>query len=314
MKIQSILFASLLYISVISQIEIPLYKSSLAYKEIKNRDAMIDDLDKTHFLVDLNLGTPSKSYPLQAQMAKEDIFIVNDKFKPKRDFLSSENSKSFKAEERKEGAYDYKAEDNICINDKNFLLKFQSSERILEEPLNEESSGILGLSLGDLEKQEKHKNSFPFQLEENKLTKNSVFYFNFDEIKIKPECKVPTLKDYLGIKGKIYIGDFPYNISPNQCDKSNIKTSQVLQIIKHDQIPMKDTSSLAIQFQMEKCIGCTACVKACSNIAGQNILECERKGKAHTQSGKPLSDTHCISCGQCSLACAKQAITEKFDI
>ena len=314
MKIQSILFASLLYIFVISQIEIPLYKSPLAYKELKNSDAMIDDLDKTHFLVDLNLGTPSKSYPLQVQMAKEDIFIVNDKFKPKRDFLSSENSKTFKAEERKEGAYDYKAEDNICINDKNFLLKFQSSERILEEPLNEESSGILGLSLGDLEKQEKHKNSFPFQLEENKLTKNSVFYFNFDEIKIKPECKVPTLKDYLGIKGKIYIGDFPYNISPNQCDKSNIKTSQVLQIIKHDQIPMKDTSSLAIQFQMEKCIGCTACVKACSNIAGQNILECERKGKAHTQSGKPLSDTHCISCGQCSLACAKQAITEKFDI
>ena len=314
MHIKPILFTSLLYISVTSQIEIPLYKSPFAYKELKNNNTMIDDLDKTHFLVNLSMGTPSKSYPLQVEMTKEDIFIVNDKFKPKRDFLSAQNSKSFKAKEIEEEAYIIKAEDNICIADKNFLLKFKSSTQILEEPLFEEASGILGLSLGDLENEEKDMNRFPDQLVENKITKNSAFYFQFDEVKIKPECKVPTLKEYLGIKGKILIGDFPYNVAPNQCDKSSIKTSQVIQVIKHDQIPMKDTSSLAIQFQMEKCIGCTACVKACSNIAGQDILECERKGKAHTKSGKLLADTHCISCGHCSLACAKKAITEKYDI
>ena len=38
-----------------------------------------------------------------------------------------------------------------------------------------------------------------------------------------------------------------------------------------------------------------------------------KKGKVHTASGKFLADTHCISCGQCTLACAKQAITEHFD-
>ena len=93
MHIKSILFASLLYISVASQIEIPLYKSPFAYKELKNNNTMIDDLDKTHFLVNLSMGTPSKSYPLQVEMTKEDIFIINDKFKPKRDFLSAQNSK-----------------------------------------------------------------------------------------------------------------------------------------------------------------------------------------------------------------------------
>ena len=314
MKIKSIFLISLILNSIISQIEIPLYKSPKAYNELKITDATIDDIDRTHFLVDLNMGTPSRKYPLQVELATDEIFIVNEKFKPERDFLSKETSSSFISEEKEEGAYETPAKDTISIGEKNFLLKFESSEQILEEPLNEESSGILGLSLGDVQNKRKDKIRFPEQLTENKVTKNPAFYFEFDEIKPQPSCKVPTLKEYLNIKGKIFIGDFPYNVAPNQCDKTKIKKSQVLQVIKHDETPLKDTSSLSIQFQMEKCIGCTACVKACSNIAGQDILACEKKGKAHTASGKLLSDTHCISCGQCTLACAKKAITEKFDI
>ena len=309
MKIKSIFLISLILNSIISQIEIPLYKSPKAYNELKITDATIDDIDRTHFLVDLNMGTPSRKYPLQVELATDEIFIVNEKFKPERDFLSKETSSSFISEEKEEGAYETPAKDTISIGEKNFLLKFESSEQILEEPLNEESSGILGLSLGDVQNKRKDKIRFPEQLTENKVTKNPAFYFEFDEIKPQPSCKVPTL-----IKGKVFIGDFPYNVAPNQCDKTKIKKSQVLQVIKHDETPLKDTSSLSIQFQMEKCIGCTACVKACSNIAGQDILACEKKGKAHTASGKLLSDTHCISCGQCTLACAKKAITEKFDI
>ena len=289
-------------------------QTSTAYEELSKPEATIDDIDKTHFLVDLNLGTPSKSYPLQVEMAKEDIFIVNENFKPKKNYLSKENSQSFISEKMEEGAYDSPAKDNLSLNDKNFELKFKSSEMILDEPLNKEASGILGLSLGDIEIEKKDKNRFSEQLVQNKIVKNTSFFFQFDEIKIQPSCKVPTLNEYLGIKGKIYIGDFPYNISPNQCDKLKIKTAKVLQTIKHDKTPLSDLSSLSIQFDMEKCIGCTACVRACSNIAGQDILACEKKGKAHTASGKLLSDTHCISCGQCSLACAKKAITEKFDI
>ena len=314
MKIKSIFLISLILNSIISQIEIPLYKSPKAYNELKITDATIDDIDRTHFLVDLNMGTPSRKYPLQVELATDEIFIVNEKFKPERDFLSKETSSSFISEEKEEGAYETPAKDTISIGEKNFLLKFESSEQILEEPLNEESSGILGLSLGDVQNKRKDKIRFPEQLTENKVTKNPAFYFEFDEIKPQPSCKVPTLKEYLNIKGKVFIGDFPYNVAPNQCDKTKIKKSQVLQVIKHDETPLKDTSSLSIQFQMEKCIGCTACVKACSNIAGQDILACEKKGKAHTASGKLLSDTHCISCGQCTLACAKKAITEKFDI
>lgn len=157
------------------------------------------------------------------------------------------------------------------------------------------------------------KNKFVEQIVQNKLVSNSAFYFEFEKPKLQQTCKVPTLQEYLGIKGKVIIGDFPYNISPNKCDKSKTKTTPVLQVINHEEVPMKDISSLAIQFQMERCIGCTTCVRACSNIAGQDVLDCEKKGKAHTASQKFLADTHRISCGQCTLACAKQAITEHFD-
>lgn len=79
MKLNFVLIASFFFCSMLSQIEIPLYKTSTAYEELSKPEATIDDIDKTHFLVDLNLGTPSKSYPLQVEMAKEDIFIVNEK-------------------------------------------------------------------------------------------------------------------------------------------------------------------------------------------------------------------------------------------
>ena len=298
----------------LSQIEINLYKSALAYENLKEKDAMIDDIDKTHFLANLNMGTPSKPYPLQVQMDTEEIYIVNNKFKPMRNSLSTESSQTFQAEPIKENEYDSEAKDSISIGQKNFEINFQSSEQILEEPLIPEASGILGLSLGDINKNKKNKKRFIEQLNENMVTKNSAFYFEFDEIQSHRICKVPTLKDYLGIKGKIFIGDFPYNISPNKYDKSKIKKSRVIQVIKHDETPLKDTSSLSIQFDMQKCIGCTACVRACSNIAGQDILDCKPKKLAHTVDGKLLSDTHCISCGQCTLACPKKAITEKYDL
>ena len=314
MKINTIFLLCFLSLIFCAQIEIPLYKSPSAYEELKKSNAMIDDIDKTHFLADLNMGTPSKSIPLQVELATDEVFIVNDKFKPKRDnLLSTETSSSFKKKEGIKGAYEYPAVDNIFISEKNFDLKFQSSEQILEEPLNNEASGILGFSLGEIDEDKNKKNKFVNQLVENKITSKSTFYFEFEETKIQPTCKVPTLKDYLGIKGKVIIGDFPYNVSPNQCDKNKVKNAEVVQFIKHDTVPLVDQSSLAIQFQMEKCIGCTACVKACSNIAGQDVLECERKGIAHTVSGQLISDTNCISCGQCTLACPKQAITEHFD-
>ena len=313
MRLKSLIFPSLLFISALAVIEIPLYKSPKAYGDLKKEDTAIEDIDATHFLTDFNLGTPLKSYPLQVETSTHKIYVINDKFKPKKDFLSQETSQSFQAEPMKNGEFSCPAKDKFVIADKNFELEFSSSEKIFEQTLNNESSGILGLSLGDVNVKQKSK-KFPEQLVKNKVIKNSAFYFEFDDVKVQPQCKVPTLKDYLGIKGKIIIGDFPYNVAPEECEVSRVKKAQVLQVLKHEIVPQGDTTSLSIQFDMERCVGCQNCVKACKNIAGQDILECEKKKIAHTASGKWLADSRCISCGQCTLACGTKAITEKFDI
>ena len=282
---------TLLSLSLAQPIEIQLYKSASAYEELKKSDAMIDDLDRTQFLADLKLG--STSLPLQVELSTENVYVVNEK--PKSDDVPIHTKEEAK-------------KDKVSLADKSFDLEYTTTDQILDEPLNKDSRGILGLSLGDVEA--KNDKKLIDQLVKSKVAEKKAFYFEFDEI--KSTCKVPTLDEYLGLKGKVVVGDLPFNVSPNKYSK-NVKTTPVLQVIKNKEIPLHDDSSLAIQFNMEKCIGCTSCVRACSNIAGQDILECEKKGKAHTASGKLLSDTHCISCGQCSLACAKKAITEHFD-
>ena len=293
MKAKAIFLITLISLSWATQIEIELYKSPSAYEELKKSDAMIDDIDKTQFLANLKLG--AKSLPLQIEMSTEEVAIINEDPAGNPPIHNIEEAKIEKA----------------SIGDKNFDLEYQFTDEILDEPLNKESKGILGLSLGDLEA--KNDKKFLDQLVKNKVADNKSFYFEFDEVKVQPSCKVPTLEDYLGIKGRVLIGDFPYNVSPKKYNKDKVKTTPILQVIKNKEVPLHDESSLAIQFNMEKCIGCTACVKACSNIAGQDVLECEKKGKAHTASGHQLSNTNCISCGQCTLACAKKAITEHFD-
>jgi len=313
MKLKSIIVLSFLIISALSLIEIPLYKSPKAYEDLKKDDASIEDIDRTHFLVDFNLGTPSKPYPLQVETSTHKIYVVNEKYKSEKQYLSSDTSQTFHAEPMKDGEFNCPAKDKFILGDKNFELEFSSAKKIFEQRLNDESSGVLGLSLGDINVKQNSKR-FPEQLVEKKIIENQAFYFEFDDVKVQPQCKVPTLKDYLGIKGKIFIGDFPYNTIPDQCEISRVKKTQVTQIIKHDEIPIGDTTSLSIQFDMERCVGCQNCVKACKNIAGQDILECEKKQKAHTVGGKWLADSRCISCGQCTLACGVKAITEKFDI
>ncbi|KAH0786980.1 iron hydrogenase [Histomonas meleagridis] len=78
-----------------------------------------------------------------------------------------------------------------------------------------------------------------------------------------------------------------------------------------------DSSTNGIFIDPSKCIGCSQCVKACTNVAGQSILKLYNvngKKVVGTVSGKLLQDTHCIKCGQCTLVCPTAAIREKDSI
>jgi NADH-quinone oxidoreductase subunit G len=85
----------------------------------------------------------------------------------------------------------------------------------------------------------------------------------------------------------------------------------------------KDTSSNCIIYDPSLCIGCSRCVRACDQLQAMKILEAPLPtsnppvlGIAQappcmtTRAGRPLSETECISCGQCTIFCPTGAIKE----
>ena len=75
----------------------------------------------------------------------------------------------------------------------------------------------------------------------------------------------------------------------------------------------------AITRDIDKCIECGLCVNACGGeIMGQNqnVIGFVERGKNMlpvTVFDKPLADTKCISCGQCTVVCPVGALTERAD-
>lgn len=78
-----------------------------------------------------------------------------------------------------------------------------------------------------------------------------------------------------------------------------------------------DFSSPAVTMDLNKCILCGDCVRVCHEVQGVSNLHFAGRGPdlhIATTDNKPLSETHCVSCGQCSAVCTTGAITIKNDI
>lgn len=77
-----------------------------------------------------------------------------------------------------------------------------------------------------------------------------------------------------------------------------------------------DTSSPSLFRDMNKCIDCGRCVRACDELQGLSILSPVNRGY-HVLPlpalGAPIAATDCINCGQCSVACPVGAITERME-
>lgn len=76
----------------------------------------------------------------------------------------------------------------------------------------------------------------------------------------------------------------------------------------------KDESNPYFTFDESKCIACSRCVRACSEVQGTFALTIAGRGfgsKVAASNGVPFLESECVSCGACVQACPTATLQEK---
>ena len=77
-----------------------------------------------------------------------------------------------------------------------------------------------------------------------------------------------------------------------------------------------DLSSIALVHDIDKCVQCGRCVRACEELQGIGIFSFAQRGgkkSVSTYLDKVMAEVPCISCGQCVTRCPTGALTERDD-
>ena len=97
------------------------------------------------------------------------------------------------------------------------------------------------------------------------------------------------------------------------CSRFNILKSPLPSVVKRT--PRIQTNPSIVR-DPSKCIRCGRCIRACKDVQGIAALTYAHRSSdivVTTAYNKPMEDTDCILCGQCSLVCPTGAIVEKDD-
>jgi formate dehydrogenase major subunit len=107
-----------------------------------------------------------------------------------------------------------------------------------------------------------------------------------DTCEVDKNCELQDVANDLGIK------DHRYN-NPKQ----------------HKGIP-KDTSHSYMRMNLDNCINCGRCVRACDEIQGSFVLT--MSGRGFESNDMMFGDSSCVSCGACAHTCPTDAISDVF--
>lgn len=97
------------------------------------------------------------------------------------------------------------------------------------------------------------------------------------------------------------------------CSRFNIQHSSLPSVYKEQP---RIVTNPAIVRDPSKCIRCGRCIRACKDVQGIAALTYAGRSSdivVTTAYNKPMEQTDCILCGQCSLVCPTGAIVEKDD-
>ncbi|MEN6348021.1 MAG: NADH-dependent [FeFe] hydrogenase, group A6 [Syntrophomonas sp.] len=98
------------------------------------------------------------------------------------------------------------------------------------------------------------------------------------------------------------------------CELQSLAETLIIRDFDHKPLNLpKDTSTPSLVRDPSKCTLCLRCVEMCNDIQTVGALEV-KYGVPQTVDGKPLIETKCVMCGQCSLVCPVGAITENEQI
>jgi len=114
---------------------------------------------------------------------------------------------------------------------------------------------------------------------------------NCDTCEVDKNCELQTVANDLGISDHRYI-------NPKQ----------------HKGTP-KDTSHSYMRMNLDNCINCGRCVRACDEIQGSFVLTMSGRGfesRITTDNDMLFGDSSCVSCGACAHTCPTDAISDVF--
>ena len=78
-----------------------------------------------------------------------------------------------------------------------------------------------------------------------------------------------------------------------------------------EKIPLLDDSHIAMRVNLDACINCTLCVRACREVQVNDVIG--MAGRGHTSEivfdqNDPMGDSTCVACGECVQACPTGAL------